>query len=91
VLNFNGIAHVLRTEHQGRVLFSLVGSVPLALYDLRPATKSDVMGGRAHRAPDGTLMAHYGRVWTSIDTLLAAVKGKATMCNLPGCACRQYF
>jgi hypothetical protein len=37
--------------------FSFVGSLPLALATLVPATNADVMGQRAFRAPDGQLVA----------------------------------
>lgn len=37
--------------------FGYVGSVPSALGEWVPATESDVMGGRATRAADGSLVA----------------------------------
>ena len=36
--------------------YSFVGTLPAVLGELTPATTADVMGGRAHTAPDGTIV-----------------------------------
>jgi hypothetical protein len=39
--------------------FTFVGRVPVALHDLRPATKADVFAGRTVEAPDGSLWGYH--------------------------------
>lgn len=59
--------HIIDTP-SGR--YTYVGSVPPALCSIVPASKSDVMGGRAYESVDGDLVtarplsfASYGEAW----------------------------
>lgn len=49
--------------------YTFVGSVPVELCDIRPATKSDVMGGRAYEDESGATVCARPRVF---DTESAA-------------------
>lgn len=46
--------HITRTPAG---TYGFVGSIPASIYHTVPATKGDVMGGRAFRGDDGQLMA----------------------------------
>jgi hypothetical protein len=59
--------HIIKAP-SGRYVY--VGSVPAALCSIVPASKADVMGGRAYESADGDLVtakplsfASYGEAW----------------------------
>ncbi len=95
MLNFAGITHVIENQkgHAPGWNYSLVGSVPASMMDLKPATQSDVMGGRAHYAADGSLVAYKSRQWSTVADILAEADKHpdVKMCTAAGCACREHF
>jgi len=95
VFNFNGITHVIENPsgHAEGYNYSLVGAVPVSMMDEKPATRADVMGGRAKYAADGALVAWRGRQWQTVGEILstAACHPEVKMCDTAGCACRKLF
>ena len=90
MFNFQNITHFSRVNYpEGPVhgKISLCGSVPTGCYDWRPATQSDVMGGRAKRV-DGAILAPKKRFYDTVEQAIQAIQdagGKA--CDNPECAC----
>jgi tripartite-type tricarboxylate transporter receptor subunit TctC len=94
MFNFAGITHVIDNPsgHAPGYNFSLVGSVPVSMMEIRPATSADVMAGRAYRDDTGALVAPKGRKWETVDAILAAAKENGVrMCSNAGCSCRKLF
>ena len=98
MFNFAGITHVIENpkEHAPGYVYSLVGSVPAGMMDVRTATTSDVMAGRARRTQGG-LIAYTGRKWETVEQIKAAAahlisetgnENAVRLCDIPGCACR---
>ncbi len=67
----------LHVHEPRRGVFAFVGSIPLALAEMVPATSADVRGGRATRDERGQLVAPKFPTFTSrIDAeIYAAVRG----------------
>ena len=95
MFNFNGITHVIENPsgHAEGYNYSLVGAVSVSMLDEKPATRADVMGGRARYAADGALVAWRGRQWRTVEQILtaAALLPEVKMCEAEGCACRKLF
>lgn len=56
--------HIIQTP-AGR--YTYVGAVPAALCDVVPATKADVMGGRAWESVDGELLTTKVKVFATYE------------------------
>ena len=89
------ITHVIENPsgHAEGYNYSLVGAVSVSMLDEKPATRDDVMGGRARYAADGALVAWRGRQWRTVEQILtaAALLPEVEMCEAEGCACRKLF
>ena len=88
------VTHVIENPkgHAPGWNYSLVGSVPTSMMDLKPATQSDVMGGRARRDATGRIVTWKDRQWQSIDQIRQAAKENGVkLCDVAGCACRKLF
>ena len=93
MFNFGGITHVIENPkgHADGYNYSLVGSVPASMLEEKPATRADVMGGRASYAADGALVAWHGRKWETVQQIVTAAElaGGVNLCQSETCACRQ--
>ena len=56
--------------------WTYVGAVPLALVELRPATRADVMGGRAFKDPSGVTVAPYVPAFETRDAAIEYARSK---------------
>jgi hypothetical protein len=56
--------------------FSFVGSIPMALATMVPATAADVMAGRAVTGPDGAILAPKFPVFPTRDAAVAFAASK---------------
>lgn len=63
--------HIIQTP-AGR--YTYVGAVPAALCDVVPATKADVMGGRAWESVDGELLTAKVKVFASREKAETAAR-----------------
>lgn len=92
MMSFAGITHISKVNYpQGPVhgKYRLVGSVPAGCFDIVPADRSAIMGGRAFATPAGT-MTHKARYYdTKADAIAAITAAGGTACTANGCACHN--
>ena len=92
MFNFAGITHIQKINYpQGKAhgKYSLVGSVPRGCYDIVPADRSSVIGGRAFTTQAGTMMPKARYYDTKADAIADIVANGGKVCELDGCACRK--
>ena len=71
----------LHVIHNPAGTYSYVGSLPVTLARIVPATRSDVMGGRSFRGENGELLAYKFPVFATAADAVAFAKSNGFDCQ----------